>query len=569
MNKKKKLFLAAAVCAVLAIMTMAQKAFSMSPTYTTPIVNQTSLAYSTAPEVNLNTQRVDQLSMQAVVSSATVASVTFTDGTRSTDSITAVAGQFLTNQASTDAVTIAATSALAPVKATDKITVVTNTSAALLNQQIIFNGTALTFGVDIATGSSAAATAINIKNALAGFGSITASTAVGGVVCTTATTAGLVGNSYSLKSSTQAAVSVDSFLFTGGRSNALNNAVLTVNGSAYLNGYLWKSQDPNGIDNSSMTATSIANLLNNISGMKAQVSPSNSSVVVATATTPGTAGNSFTIVSSTPSVMTAASASFAGGRSTATVTIAGTVLTYGVDWTIGATSSGTVLSSTTAKGVSDAITANSTLNQIVRSTWTSGGLVITTAAVAGVSGNYPMSSGTGALTVATPLFTGGAASAINLATDQITITNHGLSTALAVLFSSAAGTVPTPLVGSTTYYPIVVDANTIKIATTSALAVAGTAVNLTSMTATGGGSFSLAPLAFTGSATGAWQLSNDDLNWINMSVATITVTSTTTANASTYWDFGQVNSHFIRFNFTGPTTGGVAIKVTPNGKSNP
>jgi len=55
---------------------------------------------------------------------------------------------------------------------------------------------------------------------------------------------------------------------------------------------------------------------------------------------------------------------------------------------------------------------------------------------------------------------------------------HGLHTGQPIRFLTS-GTLPAPLVEGTTYYAIYVDADTIKIAATNALAFAGTAVNLT------------------------------------------------------------------------------------------
>ena len=58
----------------------------------------------------------------------------------------------------------------------------------------------------------------------------------------------------------------------------------------------------------------------------------------------------------------------------------------------------------------------------------------------------------------------------------VTWTNHGLSTGSPVIFTTT-GALPTGINSGTTYYAIVVDANTFQLATTFANALAGTAVN--------------------------------------------------------------------------------------------
>ncbi len=78
----------------------------------------------------------------------------------------------------------------------------------------------------------------------------------------------------------------------------------------------------------------------------------------------------------------------------------------------------------------------------------------------------------------------GAADAAASATVTITIAspgvvtwnNHGLSTGTPVIFSTT-GALPTGITAGTTYYAIVVDGNTFRIATSFANALAGTAVN--------------------------------------------------------------------------------------------
>lgn len=68
--------------------------------------------------------------------------------------------------------------------------------------------------------------------------------------------------------------------------------------------------------------------------------------------------------------------------------------------------------------------------------------------------------------------------AATIVTDSFSISGHGLNTGDAVLYSDGT-TAATGLTDATTYYVIAVDADTISLATTQALALAGTAITLT------------------------------------------------------------------------------------------
>jgi plastocyanin len=73
-----------------------------------------------------------------------------------------------------------------------------------------------------------------------------------------------------------------------------------------------------------------------------------------------------------------------------------------------------------------------------------------------------------------------AISAPNTTTDAMTATAHGKQTGFGpVRLANSGGALPTGLSGSTDYWLIVVDANTIKFATSAANALAGTAVDIT------------------------------------------------------------------------------------------
>lgn len=514
------------------------------------LVSETALAYNNTYVIDLDQQApISRLSCSAVYSSATISAVTFTDGTPSTGTFTVTSVANYVATAATNTVTVSATSALLAVAATDYITV-TSTNG-LTGSQLVITGPgiariALVGGTDYAV-SLPTTTATNIATAIGKIPGLRAQ-ALSTVVYATAAVAGIGGNSFTLASSTQTSLTVHGASFAGGANPPLLNAVLTINGRAYRQGYVWKAADT-----SSGTATSIASFMNNLSGLKAQAL---GSVVYATATVAGTAGNSFTM-SSNATVLTVAQANFSGGLDNAFVSINGTPLVRGTDWSVASTSSGT------AKAISDAIMANSTLNQIVKSTWTTAGVVTATATTAGI--NYLMTAGPSSAISAAGM-TGSVASAINLTTDKITSTGNGLTTALPVLYTKTAGTSPTPLSVNTTYYAIRIDGNTFQLATTSTGAVAGSAINISSMTQAGGGSFVLTPLGITGTAGFKYQQSNDNSNWFDISTTSVTFASPYTAG-TLFSDLGTINARYVRVSAVAPTTGGMALTVVVNAKN--
>ena len=72
-----------------------------------------------------------------------------------------------------------------------------------------------------------------------------------------------------------------------------------------------------------------------------------------------------------------------------------------------------------------------------------------------------------------------ATSAVNTTDNTITITDHNFTTAAAFKYQDGSSTVLAGLSDNTTYYAIIVDDNTIKLASSSSNATAGTAINLT------------------------------------------------------------------------------------------
>ncbi len=108
----------------------------------------------------------------------------------------------------------------------------------------------------------------------------------------------------------------------------------------------------------------------------------------------------------------------------------------------------------------------------------------------------------------------GTFAASSLSGNAVTVTAHGWKTGLLGQVTTA-GTLPTGLSASTNYYIIVIDANTVKFATTYAHAIAGTVITLSG----GVGNSTFTPTALAGATVQA-QWSNDTVVWINIGSAT-------------------------------------------------
>lgn len=145
--------------------------------------------------------------------------------------------------------------------------------------------------------------------------------------------------------------------------------------------------------------------------------------------------------------------------------------------------------------------------------------------------------------------------------DIITMANHGFTLGLPILYTATVtiGGLST----GTTCYALPVTANSLRLSSTSANAVAGVYIDITSQRSTSTlDTFTLAPLAMGAyNASAKWQYSNDGTNYIDVpTVASIFVSS---ATSSTFagWDFGTYDYRYLRLNVTGPTQGGIVIKA--------
>lgn len=408
---------------------------------------------------------------------------------------------------------LTATAITAPgVLATGSISVLLNTAplGSVLtingnNSINLYNGVQWTTGATSSNTASSIATAINLYTTQTGI--VANNPGTTSVVFTSASIAGVAGNSFSITSSTPTAVS--STTFTNGTNNTYGSEVFS------------------------------------------------------TASVSGLAGNSITLSASAP--FTVAKPNYSGGQDAVTFVINTTTFTAGVSYSTGAATT------TDATNLATAITASSnTLHVLAHA---SGSVVFTTSTIVGTAINYGLSTNNAQqFTLSNPTMTGGTNSAITLNSGIINLPAHGFTTDLQVLYSG------TPAIGGlttgTTYFIVVVDSNDIGVSSTSAVALTGNYITITSTSSQQtANTYTLAPLAFNlGPSSALWQGSNDGSNWATFSTTqgNITVSSQTfTAaypNTTVIQDWGPVDYGYLRYVITGPTQGGVNLKVILNAK---
>lgn len=423
------------------------------------------------------------------------------------------------------------------------------------------------------TVTHAAATLTSVINT----GTTLDATNTAGVIYTSSTLIGTVSNAYTVTSSSPALVSLSSANFSGGLNPALLGSSFTLGASTYKRGLHWT--DSSGT--CSGTANSITTFINSVSTINAQagqgidnvIATQNGCVVNLLTATSGAANNTIVLSATGPNgSLTAGTPTFVGGQSNASITINGTTLTLGKDFPAPTASSTTA---NMATAIAAAIAANSTLNTIITAQAVAS-VVNSTSIVTGTAANYTTVSSTQSqLSFSNPTMTGGTNSATNITTDIINLPAHGFTKALPVLYGAAVGTIG-GLTNQTTYYVIVVDSNNVQLATGTVAAQNGVFINLTSSTTqTTAHTFTLTPITFTqGSAGGFWQVSNDCVNgpWATFSTTSgnVTVSSQTytaaNPNTTSVQDWGPINFGCVRYNVTGPTWGGVQLKVILNAK---
>lgn len=268
--------------------------------------------------------------------------------------------------------------------------------------------------------------------------------------------------------------------------------------------------------------------------------------------------NSIAVVTNNPATITVASATFLGGRDAVIVSVNGRQLRAGAQFAVGGTAA------LTATAIANAVNASAALAPYLTAA-TATSSVTLVSDKAGTYYDFPLAtSNSAAVSVLHPALVGGLTPAWTLNGKNIAVPAHGFTLALPVLYSTGTGAPAIGgLVNQTTYYAIPVDADTVQLATSSAQAVlrVGTVLTSTS-TLAAAKTYSLAPLAFVAESAGfAWQVSNDNSSWSNLAVTSVTFSGAGT----TSWDLGRINYRFLGLNVTGPTSGGLQLRVTAQG----
>jgi len=335
---------------------------------------------------------------------------------------------------------------------------------------------------------------------------------------------------------------------------ALAGAVVTLNGKTFTAGSDWT------VGSSSVaSAKSLSDAIDATEQYRATYTFSGAqtwAVITASVTETGTLGNGYAASVST-SAITLSRSTFLGGEANGVIHIGTVTLTQGVDWTDGATTA------LTAKAISDAIMAN--MASIVVSTYASS--VVYATSTINEATKYSI-DGPSSLTVSQVF--NGAASDISLADDTISTTSHRFTTGMAILYTT---TTPNVSIGglrdSVTYYAIRSDANTFALSDTSTGAVAGITLNLTTLPTITASTYTFTPIALATVAGSGffWQASDDNTNFSTLStVSYSSVTYAMPSGGSTIWDFGSYPYKYLRVNFKGPATGGIALTVRMYGK---
>jgi len=320
---------------------------------------------------------------------------------------------------------------------------------------------------------------------------------------------------------------------------AVQNDSVTLNGVVFTEGVHWDAET------SSTTAATA--LKTKIDAHPDFVATSAGSTVTVKYAVYGTAGNGLPAVSSAADDLVLGASTFTGGINSYNIVLNGVTLAEGTDFNANSSSQ------TTARNIMTAINANSTLSaQVVAS---SAAAVVTVTALYPGANGYTMSASTTGFS--TSGFTPGLAGDVDIQTDRITKASHGLTTGLKVKYTTTSGTAPGGLTTETTYYAIRLNENIYQLALTSTGAVAGSAIDLTTLP-TDSATYTMTPPSLSaGSAGFHWQASNDGSNFANLSVSSVTYSSAGT----TLWDFCEYNYKYLRLNFVGPTQGGIALNV--------
>lgn len=517
---------------------------------TAPIFSGVVAASTTYP-LNLNTggvngTSINKLSLQVDYSSPSLTASTFTDGSPSTGSFQVLSTSIAISK-STDSITVAQPTVTNARPASVYLTVASTNG--LTGSSVNIGPYSIVNGIHWTSSNTIHGTCASISTAIGNLPGFIAECpgASGAIIYATTTVKGSFGNAYATTSSTPTALTFSSSTMNGGQDDLLLNALLTINGTKYRQGYHWFED----VNYSSNTAKSIGALWALVGNSTTSVS---GSVIYSTATTGGAAGNLNTIDASPASAFTGVPSTATGGQDEAVITIGGVAITN--------ISSDTVGHSATA--LANAIAANATLNANISAS-VSGATVTITSKVVGTGTTYTLAVNTSSISVSGAGMTGGTNSSYKINTKLITIPAHGMATSLGVIYSTSSAFALSGLTNQTTYYVAAVDANTVALATTTANATNGIYIVLASSSIAGPHSFSLRPQALTGPLGIVLQGSDDCSHYSNLSVSSVSIPSPYTTGTF-LWDLGTVNYRCVQVNYGAGATGNLNLVVTPNAK---
>lgn len=285
-NKGEKAMKMRTLWCLAGVMALAIFARSANIIYSNTLTNETALAYNKTYVVNLQQAGIGALSAQAVYSSATIANVSFQDGSQALGNFTVSSFAALKSASASNNVTVASTS-------------------GLTNASITVPGFVFTNGIDWATQSTASDTAASLATALATVPYLSVSRS-GAIVFATAT-AGSFYNSYAMTSNNTNLV-VASANFTGGQ----DNASVAINGVKLTQGSQWTAATSNAA-----TASSLATAINATAPLSGKVTAAAANGVVYATSTLNGVGYNYPLQTSNPSNLAASAATMTGGSDAA------------------------------------------------------------------------------------------------------------------------------------------------------------------------------------------------------------------------------------------------------------
>lgn len=304
-------------------------------------------------------------------------------------------------------------------------------------------------------------------------------------------------------------------------------------------------------------------------------------IIYSTATYPGSIWNGFGINSS--SITALSSSTFSGGQDNQSFSINGKTFVANRDF-FPVTST-----AQTATNIATAISNSSTSINVVASALAS--VVRATSTVVGVAANYVMTSSSNTALSLSPTviisgsqgtgaMTGGTNSAYVIGTSTISIPGNTFGTGQAVLYTQGVNAI-VGLTNQTTYFVIDIPPTTIgpfimlSASSTGAVLGAPAIVLNSSQTLAAADTYTLAPLAITGTPSLKWVVSNDNINWIPFTttplgqpISSATYSAYNSTGTVTIYDFGHLDYGYLGASLTGPLTGALNAAIKIIGKQN-